>query len=84
MQSTRLESNRARVGGGISIKGTVKADISRDMYFLNNTAEEIGGAVAIGADSTVTISHSRFERNQAGRHGGSIHCTVITALPEPP
>ena len=48
--------------------------------FVNNNADSLGGAIAVGDDSRATIRNAQFTNNTAGNEGGAIYVRDGSAL----
>ncbi len=67
--NSRFYNNRGNEGGAISIGSVCNATITRSVFY-NNRARLNGGAMFIGKNAKVTISHSSIYGNITGDSSG--------------
>lgn len=69
MTGGKLESNRAKSGGGIFVNAPAEAGVA-SVLFQDNTATQGGGAIL--SAGKLALSDSRFMRNIAAASGGAL------------
>ncbi|MBK6930226.1 MAG: right-handed parallel beta-helix repeat-containing protein [Saprospirales bacterium] len=69
VDSCHFEGNLARFGAGIFCQDDYTALTVRRSAFVNNSAEDNGGGINIGAGIVFNLENSRFEVNTADRGG---------------
>jgi len=70
LSDCRFTGNQARTGGAIDIDE--RHAVLSACTFVNNDADERGGAITVEDESELTITDSMFEGNSAGEWGGAI------------
>ena len=69
--NTIISGNSGAKGGGLYLDGG-RLTMNK-CIFTQNTATDLGGAMAASGPGTLVIKNSRFEKNSAGTGGGALY-----------